>query len=84
MFGTASYLPRPDDFTPTTRRGHGTTHPNARTRDGIVTRQSSPCVHDTCERTRASGKGDAHLDKAANAKDWATEHRLAPAKRTRR
>jgi hypothetical protein len=79
-----NYLPRPDDFHPSLRRGHGTTHPEARTRDGVVTRQSYPCGHETCERSRESGKGDAHIDKAANVKDWQVEHKCAPVERQRR
>jgi hypothetical protein len=87
--GSARYFPRADDFYPSLRRGHGTTHPNARIADstrpneGELLRHGTACVHETCERTRDSGKGDAHIDKAANVKDWQIEHHCAPIERRR-
>lgn len=78
------YLPRVDDFFPTLRYGHGTTHPDARLDDaGNVTRRSTPCVDEGCERSRESGKGAAHIDKAANVKDWQVDHNCAPVERRR-
>lgn len=82
-FGTASYLPRSDDYHPALRRQHGTTHPDARMVDGQVRRRSNPCVCPTCERNRDNGRGEGHIDKAANVLEWMVDHRIAPARRQR-
>lgn len=80
-FGSASYLPRPDDFHPSLRRQHGTTHPEARIVDGRVQRRGCPCVCPTCERVRDNGRGEGHIDKAANVMEWKVDHGIASPRR---
>ena len=72
-------LPRPLDFFPHTRRGHGSTHPAARfDKDGVQTRAGHPCVSESCSLNRRQDggkavKGELHKDQKANVADWKDE-----------
>lgn len=71
----SSSLPRPLDFFPKTRRGHGTTHPTTRyTKDGLITREAHKCGVPQCDRNSRTGKGEQHVDQQANVNDWREEH----------
>lgn len=68
--------PQREDFFPKTRRGHGTTHPNAKHRDGVKVREATPCVDPTC--VLIVGKSsNMHTDAEANLMDWCDEHSLS-------
>jgi hypothetical protein len=67
MSSDFDYLPRRDQFFPSLRRGHGTTHPHARVRDGEVVRKAGVCASVGC-------KGDKHIDMKANIADWISDH----------
>lgn len=75
------YMPRPLSFFPTTRRGHGSTHPKDKVDDktGQTVRKAMPCVNPACSLLRRqddSGKtvrGEAHDDQYANVQDWKAE-----------
>lgn len=69
----ARYLPRPLDFFPRTRRGHGTTHENDRYDKTRLVRKACPCVNPACERLRLKG-GEQHDDQEMNVLDWKAEH----------
>lgn len=75
------YRPRPLDFFPHTKRGHGTTHPLTRwnRKTGQQTRNACVCVNPACSLLRRqdeSGKtvrGEAHDDQYSNVQDWKLE-----------
>ena len=75
-------LPRPLDFFPHTRRGHGCTHDKyiPKTTDLNPRWERVPCVADACclkRRQDGDGKavkGELHDDQASNVKDWKQEH----------
>ena len=73
-------LPRPLDFFPHTRRGHGSTHPAARfDKDGVQTRAGNPCVSESCSLNRRQDggkavKGELHDDQKANVEEWKEAH----------
>lgn len=71
------YRPDIHDFFPKVRRGHGTTHPYARVKDGVTVRKACRCVAETCSLLRRQDgekvKGEPHEDPAANAADWKQE-----------
>lgn len=75
-----AYRPDIHDFFPKLRRGHGTTHPSARMKDGDQVREGNVCVNDACSlkrrqtRSDEKVKGEMHIDPAANAGDWKEEH----------
>lgn len=56
------YLPRPDQFFPNLRRGHGTIHKPTEKHP-----KAGKCASTGC-------KGDKHIDKQANIDDWCADH----------
>lgn len=75
-----AYRPDIHDFFPKTRRGHGSTHPHDRVRDGVTMRSGCLCVNPACSLLRRQDehgkttKGEAHIDPAANAAEWKEQH----------
>ncbi len=70
---TFNPLPRRDSYFPRLRRGHGTTHPEARfDKDGQEIRQMTACVEVTCQLNMPKSKNQHH-DTAANLRDWCKE-----------
>jgi hypothetical protein len=69
------YRPSLLDHVPKTKRGHGTTHPNDRVKDGQLVRRACRCVEVTCTNNMRVGSkhGDAHEDQEANANEWKDE-----------
>lgn len=67
--------PRKEDFFPKTRRGHGTTHPQTRFKDGRKMREANPCVDPTCNLNSPKSK-NLHTDQFANIKDWCDDHKV--------
>lgn len=80
------YRPYIHDFFPSTRRGHGSTHPEARfdRERHVQTRNGCRCVNGACSLLRRqddTGKtlrGEAHIDPATNAKEWKEERGFHP------
>lgn len=73
---TVHYLPRFDDHFPHTKRGHGSTHPEARfNRQGVKTREANPCCDPTCHLNMPKS-ANTHRDKAANIQMWREERGL--------
>ena len=65
------YLPRPDQFFPNLRRGHGSMHAR---RAGELT-PDFWINHPKAGKCAAPGcKGDKHIDKQANIDDWCSDH----------
>lgn len=63
-------LPRPIDFFPHTRRGHGSAHFSGQHKVmGFILPR---CIADDCAINR-KGKGAAHDDQASNANEWRAE-----------
>jgi hypothetical protein len=63
------------DYFPRTRRGHGSTHPEPRVKDGIRKRNAGACAMQTCGRNMRKG-GEEHIDVKANVDDWKDERGL--------
>lgn len=80
---STDYRPNIHDFFPQLRRGHGTSHPHDRVKDGRLTRTGNPCVNESCSLRRSPARegekrrGEAHLDPAANVKEWKEARRYS-------
>lgn len=69
------YHPTRDEHFPKLRRGHGTTHPQARTdKDGQLIRNACACVAEGC--AVRGNVGQEHWNAEANVQDWMAERGL--------
>lgn len=75
--------PQREDYFPATKRGHGSTHPQAKTRDGVVLRKAVPCVDPTCNLVVGKSK-NLHRDQTANMREWCDERGLPVMSRDRK
>jgi len=66
-----------EDHFPATKRGHGSTHPQARfNKNGVKTREGNLCVDETCILHSPKSR-TLHTDQNANIRDWCDERGLS-------
>lgn len=73
------YLPRPEDFFPKLRRGHGSIRPYVMTameghKDLVPVLNKVACAAPGCKGPHDEKSVKVHFDKAANMNDWSKEH----------
>ena len=73
MYDSAN--PRPLDFFPRTKRGHGCAHQRVPEKDGggWPSAATPKCVDPTCGLNAPKSK-NAHRDQKANVADWKSDH----------